>query len=86
MLLLLATGTAATGGFPVVRLTATGVAGVIVAGNAIAGRELDFQLNDFIPLLVCPVPLGNRQKLAQATTIVVRGRSGRGNGGRVFWV
>lgn len=68
------------------RLTTTEIAGVFVAGNAIAGRELDFQLDDFIPLLVCPIPLGNRKKLTQATTIVVHGRSGRSNGGRIFWV
>ncbi len=86
MLFLLSTGTTATTRFAVMRLTTTGTAGVFVAGNTITGRKLDFQLDDFIPLLVCPISFGNGQKLTQTTTVVIDGRSGRRNYGRIFWV
>ena len=40
------------------------------AGDAIAGSELDFQLDDFVPLLIAPITLGDRKKLTQATPVV----------------
>ncbi|MCB4359410.1 hypothetical protein [Quatrionicoccus australiensis] len=86
MLFLLTAGATATAGLAVMRLTTTEIAGVFIAGNTITGRKLDFQLDDFIPLLVRPIPLGNGQKLTQTTTVIVNWRSGRRNYGRIFWV
>ena len=45
--------------------------------NAVAWRELNLQLDDFIPLLVRSVPFGDGQQLTQTTVIVV-GRWGDG--------
>lgn len=40
-------------------VTSRVAASVFVAGNPIAGRELDFQLDNFIPLLIAPIALGH---------------------------
>ena len=55
-----------------------GIAAVFVAGNAVSWRELDLQLNDFIPNLVSTVALGNRQQFAQTTTAIQTGIDWRG--------
>lgn len=44
----------------------------LIAGGAVARGELDFQLNDFVPLLIGPIPLGDRKKFAQTTTGIER--------------
>ena len=80
------TTTASATGLAVVRHAAAKAGALIIAGNAVAGCQLDFQLDDFIPLFICPITLGNRQELPQTTTIVVGRRRGRQNNGRVFWV
>ncbi|MFZ2267395.1 MAG: hypothetical protein WAV95_07420 [Azonexus sp.] len=88
MLFRLATGTTstATTGLALVRQAATDVAAMFVAGNSISGRQLDFQLNDFIPLFICPITFRNGQQFAQPTTIVVGWRRRGQIDGRVFWV
>ena len=40
----------------------------LIAGNPVTGGELDFQLNDFVPLLVAAVPFRNGQQFAQAAS------------------
>lgn len=57
---------------------------VVVAGNPVAGGQLNFEFDDFVPLLVSPVAFRDGQQFAQATTIVglLNGRSDRG----IFWV
>lgn len=71
-------------------MPATGVAratAALVGGrNAITWSKLDLQLNDFIPLFVGTIPLGNGQQFAKATTIVVGRRRDRGIDGRIFWI
>jgi hypothetical protein len=88
MLFRLTTGTtsAAATGLALVRQTATDITAMFVAGNTIAGRQLDFKFNDFVPLFVCPVTLWNGQQFAQSTTVVVGWRRRGQIDGRVFWV
>lgn len=50
---------AATAGLAMMRQASTNIAAVFVAGNAIPGRQLDFQLDDFIPLFVRTIPFRN---------------------------
>ena len=38
----------------------------LATGYPVTGGKLDFQLDDFVPLLVAAVPLGNGQQFAQA--------------------
>ena len=54
----------------------------IRAIQAVTGRQADFKLDDFIPLLIAAIPLGDGKEFAQATT-GVEGRRGR-QGGRNF--
>ncbi|MBK9783321.1 MAG: hypothetical protein IPP59_03450 [Betaproteobacteria bacterium] len=48
----------------------------LIAGNAVARCKLYFQLDNFIPLLIRSIALGDRKKFTQTATIVV-GRRGR---------
>ena len=40
----------------------------LATGYPVTGGKLDFQLDDFVPLLVAAVPLGNGQQFAQAAS------------------
>jgi hypothetical protein len=42
-----------------------------VPGYPVTGCKLDFQLNDFIPLLITSVTLRDRQQIAQTATVIV---------------
>ncbi|MCL2887003.1 MAG: hypothetical protein FWF20_09530, partial [Betaproteobacteria bacterium] len=57
-------------GFTLGHGRATARAG-LVTRDAVAGRELDFQLDDFIPLFIAAVALRDRQEFAQATPAIV---------------
>jgi len=71
-------------------VSATGIARAATAlvswRSAITGGKLDFQLDDFVPLFVGTIPLGNGQQLAKAPTIVVRRRRDRGIDWGIFWI
>jgi hypothetical protein len=59
---------------------------LLVAGNSVSWRKLDFQLNDFIPLLIASISLGDREQFAQTATVVGLRGYDNGNFGRVFWI
>jgi len=87
MLFLLRTGTAATTNrFAMMRHAATDITGMFISGDTVTGGQLNFQLDDFIPLFICPITFWNRQQFAQPTTIVVGRRRWGQADGRVFWV
>ena len=57
---------------------------LFVAGDAVTRSKLDFQLDDFVPLFVGAITLGNRQQFAEATPRINLRRYGRLSLGRVF--
>ena len=68
MLLLLLTTTATTTRLAVLLVATPLVATAtvrLVTGDPVARCKLDFQLDNFIPLLVATITLGNRQQLTQ---------------------
>ena len=77
LLLLLATTARLAMGL---RTTAEAAASLFIAGDTVARCELDFQLNDFIPLLIAPITLWDRQQFPQTALGVER----LGDGGSVF--
>ena len=56
----------------------------LIAGNTVAGSKLDFQLDDFVPLLIGAITLRDRQEVTQATTRIGRRRYDNGSFGRIF--
>jgi hypothetical protein len=71
----------------VLHIVATWIAAKrLISGNTVARRELDFQLDDFIPLLIGSIPLWNRKEFAQATTRIGRRGYDDGSFGRIFWI
>jgi len=58
----------------------------LITGNTVTRRELDFQLDDFIPLLIGSIPLWNRKEFTQATTRIGRRGYDDGSFGRIFWI
>ena len=85
-LLLLTWRTAATAatGFALAHAATTTLR--LVAGDAITRRQLNLELDDFIPLLIGPITLRDRQKLAQTTTVIVGRRRGRRSFKRDFGI
>jgi hypothetical protein len=75
-----------SGRFLLLPATTDGAAGGLGRRDPVTRGKLDFKFDDFIPLLICPVTLGNRQEFAQAAPIIGRRRRGRGTDGRIFWV
>ena len=65
---------------------ARATAALVSRRNAVTGSKLDFQLDDFIPLFVGTIPLGDGQQLAKAPTIVVGRRRDGGIDGGIFWI
>ena len=61
-------------------------AALVGRGSAITGCKLNFQLDDFIPLFVGTIPLGNGQQLAKAPAIVVWRRRDGGIDGGILWI
>jgi hypothetical protein len=47
---------------------------MFISGYPVTWSELNFQLDDFIPLLISSVALSDRQQVAQTATIIVRWR------------
>src|SRR5574343_630760 len=87
LLLLLAAGPATAGLAVRHRIAALGAAAVrFIAGNTVAGRQLDFQLDDFVPLLIGAIALRHGEKFAQPATGIYLRCSGRDIFGRVFWI
>lgn len=88
LLLLLAWATTCIStGLAMLHIVATRISAKrLVAGNAVTGSKLDFQLDDFVPLLIGSIALGDRKKVTQATTRI--GRRGYGNRsfGGIFWI
>jgi len=58
----------------------------LISRDTVARRKLDFQLDDFVPLLVGAITLGNRKEFTQTATRVRRRRYDNGNFGRIFWI
>ena len=87
-LLLLTNASASAGisaGFAMLHVTAAWIAAKrLIAGNTVAGSKLDFQLDDFVPLLIGAITLGDRQEVTQATTRIGRRRYDNGSFGRIF--
>ncbi len=72
----------------VLHLATTGIAAasLFVAADAITRGELDFQFDDFVPLLIRAVALGNGQQFAQAATGIELRRRRRLILGRIFGI
>ena len=80
----IATGiTSTTGPFAMMRLPRS-TTGLLTGRNTIARRQLDFQFDNFVPLLVGTIPFRNGKQFAQ-TTPAVKGRRGWNNR-RSFWI
>jgi len=94
LLLPLAAARGVASGLAVLHAAPTGISAQrFVAGHAIAWGKLDLKLDDFVPLLVCPIAFWDRQKFAQATTVIRRrwrsdcgSWSGNFGFGWVFWI
>ena len=56
----------------------------LIARHSVSGSKLDFQLDDFVPLLIGAITLGDRQEVTQATTRIGRRRYDNGSFGRIF--
>ncbi len=67
LLLLLTTGTGCATMASIWIATATGN---FLSGKPIARRQLDLQLNNFIPLLIGAITLRNRKEFAQTATAI----------------
>jgi hypothetical protein len=87
-LLLLARGSAGiSAGFAMLHVTATWISSQrLIAGDTVARRKLDFQLDDFVPLLIGSITFWDRQEVTQAATRIRLRRYGNRSFGRVFWI
>ncbi|TXT25047.1 MAG: hypothetical protein FD131_4747 [Rhodocyclaceae bacterium] len=91
MFLLLLTNTA-TGAGIAARLAMLHVAAAwiaakrLISGNTVTRSELDFQLDDFVPLLVGSITLGDRKEVTQAATRIRRRGYRNGSFGGIFWI
>ncbi len=65
---------------PATTTALTGAASMLGSGSAVTRRQLYFELDYFIPLLIGSVALGNREEFAQPTATVDALRSGRRGG------
>jgi hypothetical protein len=89
LLLLLAKAATAciSTGFALLHVAATGIATKrFIGGDAIARSKLDFQLDDFVPMLICSITLGNRKEFTQAATRIRRRSYGNRSFRRIFWI
>ena len=87
MLLLLLTGTAATL-LALLHLATPSIAsaGLFAGTKAIPWCELDFEFDDFVPLLIGTITLRNRQQFAQAAAGVELRRGRCRIFGRIFGI
>ena len=89
-LLLLTNASASAGisaGFAMLHVTAAWIAAKrLIAGNTVAGSKLDFQLDDFVPLLIRSITLGDSKQFTQASTVIRRLNDSNWILRRIFWI
>lgn len=82
-----ATGTGVPARLAMLHVAATRIAAKrLIAGNTVTRSELDFQLDDFVPLLIGSITLGDRKEVTQAATRIRRRGYRNGSFGGIFWI